>query len=162
MHQSEWLKASPWAKNVKKWSAFWKKKIHEYFIQQNDLTDTTSSSSVSDAEEDQQEDEQSLEQSLDESLNEPEVSLLWDWDSKVPRGMLINHVPVTAVALSTFNERVAYFSTEKFPTHWSRLETCVKFYIVTIWRNQMESATTRKLYRHEQSYLLFLVIYFHL
>lgn len=80
------------------------------------MTDTTSSSSVSDAEEDsvyQQEDEKSL----DESLNEPEVSLLWDWDSKVSRGTLINHVLVTAVALSTFNELVAYFSTDTFPTH---------------------------------------------
>lgn len=54
--------------------------------------------------------------SLAGSLNEPEVSGLWDWDSKVPGGTLINHVPVAAVTSPASNELVAYFSTDKFPT----------------------------------------------
>lgn len=48
-------------------------------------------------------------QSLAESLNEPEVSGLWDWDSKVPRGTLINHVQVAAVTSPTFNEFLHIF-----------------------------------------------------
>lgn len=54
-------------------------------------------------------------QSLPGSLDEPEVSGLWDWDSKVPRGTLINHVPVAAVTSPTSNEFLHIFQ-QKFPT----------------------------------------------
>lgn len=92
-------------------------KNHDRFIQQKDFTETSSSLSDSDAED--LEDaayRQEFQQSFAERLNEPEVPGLWDWDTNVPRVTLINHVPVPAVTSPTFNELVACFKTDKFPT----------------------------------------------
>lgn len=57
------------------------------FIQQTEFTDTSSTSSVFDAEDmDDTLYRHEDQQSFTERLHEPEVSGLWDWDSKVPRG----------------------------------------------------------------------------
>lgn len=101
-------------------------------------------------------------QSLAESLNEPEVSGLWDWDSKVPRGTLINHVPVAAVTSPTFNELVAYFSTDKFTTqllkhvrNWYKvLSSCGWKFL----RNQLQSQNITDLNKFKVICVIFLVV----
>lgn len=115
MRRSQWLKTFNASRSRKEIKCILKS--HDRFIQQKIFTETSSSPSVSDAED--LEDaayRQEFQQSFAERLDEPEVPGLWDWDCSVPRVTLINHVPVPAVTSPTFNELVACFKTDKFPT----------------------------------------------
>lgn len=151
MRRSEWLQMFNVSRLCKEIKCILKN--HDQFIQQKEFTDTSSSPSSSVSDDEDLEDaayQQEDQQSFAESLNEPEVPGLWDWDSKMPRVTLINHVPVTAVTSTTFNELVAYFKTDKFPTQSPKPVRSWRKVLPSQPSVQKEPTTVREHHRPEQ------------